>query len=211
MCDFDITPEEVYFIFYNKKGICKICGSKTKLISFKDGFRKYCTPSCSFKDKDRTELIRKTSLQIGENGLNSYQRMVDTQRTNSILPDKNGLTRHDRRRITNEKSGLWVPDYKLDDFSLYCRKVEQITNKQCFTNLENFHLRGHANKPGSFHLDHKFSKFEDFKLNIPPYIIGNIVNLEMIEARNNLAKNRKCSIEQEKLFKLFFKQNSHFC
>ena len=50
-----------------------------------------------------------------------------------------------------------------------------------------------------YHLDHKFSIVEGFKQNIPPYIIGHINNLEMLIGRNNLVKNRKCSIDKDVL------------
>jgi len=143
---------------------------------------------------------------IDENGLNTYDR-IHLFRLNNI--DERGLNSYDRSAIkirkTNEAAGRWVPDYKLDDFSLYCRKVNRITVKQPIETLENFDLRGHANKTGSYHLDHKFSKFMGFQNNIPPYIIGNIINLEMIEARN-IVKSRKCSLELEELFERFFNQ-----
>ena len=142
---------------------------------------------------------------IDENGLNFYDRIVKRLREDV---DENGLNFYDRNLIKSRKTNIankfWIADEDLPDFKHYCRKVNAVTKLQPIESLINFHLRGNANVPGAYHLDHRYSKFEGFRNNIPPYIIGHICNLEMIMARNNLSKNRKCSITQEELFELFF-------
>ena len=80
----------------------------------------------------------------------------------------------------------------------YYREVHNITKKQPKESLENF------DKKGEYHLDHKFSVIEGFRNNIPPEIIGNIVNLEFIPAELNLRKNANCSISKEQLFSLYY-------
>lgn len=139
--------------------------------------------------------------------MNSYDKMLISSRTNV---DADGLVGYQRNtykaRKTNEESGLWTKLEDLSDKQLYTRVVGKVMNKfnTEIRKLENFDKRGHANKTGTYHLDHKFSVSEGFKNNIPPYIIGNICNLEMITSINNLVKNRKCSITKENLLKEFF-------
>lgn len=106
-----------------------------------------------------------------------------------------------KRRATNEKSGAWV---KLEDKSkkeIYYRTVWYFTNKNNLNLLENYHLRNHSSIKNSYSLDHKYSISEGFKNNIPPYIIGNIANLEFIPISENSKKNSKCSISLDDLCK----------
>ena len=139
---------------------------------------------------------------IDENGNNHYDR-VHLKKLNDI--DENGNNHYDRMTLKNYESGLWVKPEDKPDFEHYKIKVYKVMYKfkDEIKKLENYDKRGHANK-GKYHLDHKFSMCEGFKQNIPPYIIGNINNLEMIIGRNNLSKNRKCSITKEELIKAFF-------
>ncbi len=55
-----------------------------------------------------------------------------------------------------------------------------------------------------YNLDHMFSVLEGFKNNIPPYIISNMCNLEIIPRYDNLSKGCDCSITKEELMKMFF-------
>lgn len=54
------------------------------------------------------------------------------------------------------------------------------------------------------HLDHKFSKFMGFILNIPPFIIGSKHNLEIIPSYENVSKSISCSISQTSLYEAFY-------
>lgn len=50
-----------------------------------------------------------------------------------------------------------------------------------------------------------FSVLEGFKNNIPPYIISDKCNLEIIPRYDNLSKGCDCSITKEELMNKFFK------
>jgi hypothetical protein len=110
-------------------------------------------------------------------------------------------------RKKKEEEGKWIPLNELDDYRIYERKVRNITNQQKLETLKNYDKRAvyHKNKNNKdvYHLDHKVSVYEGFKNNIPPYIIGNISNLEMIPAEKNLRKGRKSSITIDELLSLF--------
>ena len=107
-----------------------------------------------------------------------------------------------KRRKTNEERGNWITEDQVQNFKDYSRLVWRYTNQQPIHKLKNFEKRGHANQ-GKYHLDHKFSIFEGYKQNVPAKIIGNICNLEMIIGRNNLSKNKKCSVLLEELLESF--------
>lgn len=108
-------------------------------------------------------------------------------------------------RQTMYNKGIWY-DWKekdshlFSDIELYTKTVRQFTELNDLSILPNAHKRGKNN----FHLDHKFSIMEGFKNNIPPYIIGSIINLEFIPYQENCSKRDKCSITKNELFRLFF-------
>lgn len=150
---------------------------------------------------DRIHL--KKLNDIDENGNNFYDRL-HTNNLENI--DENGNNVYDRRTLQNYESGFWTKPEDKDDFEHYRTKVFKVMYKlkDEISKLENFEKKGHANQ-GKYHLDHKLSIIEGFKQNIPPYIIGNINNLEMILGRNNLSKGRKCSINLDDLVNMIFK------
>jgi len=90
------------------------------------------------------------------------------------------------------------------DYSTKCRNITRNVN---VSNLPNIEKRGRKYYEGSFQLDHKFSISVGFIDNIPPFIIGSICNLEMIEALENAKKHKKCSISKEQLLKDFYGNN----
>ena len=76
--------------------------------------------------------------------------------------------------------------------------------------LPNFEKRGNIKfKKDAYHIDHKFSISEGFKQGVPPEIIGDIVNLEMIPAIENIRKYGKCSITLKKLKELYDEQHKN--
>ena len=79
------------------------------------------------------------------------------------------------------------------------KKYKNLVDFYTSISIEKYHLDGIEKRSYWYHLDHKFSVVEGFKQNIPPYIIGHINNLEMLMGRNNLVKNRKCSIDKDVL------------
>lgn len=81
-------------------------------------------------------------------------------------------------------------------FKKYRKEVNKITFRQDIKMLKN------SEKQSIFcyHLDHKFSVLAGFLEDIEPEIIGNIVNLEFIPAKDNIKKQAKCSVTKEKLF-----------
>lgn len=96
-------------------------------------------------------------------------------------------------KITKLKKGTIISYDLKDDFKKYELLVWSITNKQPLEELKNYEKRGNiAYKKNAYHLDHKISIKYGFENNIPPYIIGNIDNLQMLPARENCSKGSQC-------------------
>ena len=61
----NITTQEYYDKFEKKEGegICKVCKGHTKFIKFSQGYRDYCSPKCTQKDKEVRNKIESTNLE----------------------------------------------------------------------------------------------------------------------------------------------------
>lgn len=113
---------------------------------------------------------------------------------------------HERRssifmnNVMLRRYGMTWDQYKesLPEYVKYRREVWRITEAQDTSLIENYDKRGK-----SFHLDHKFSIAEGFRQNIPPEVIGNVVNLRVIEARENISKSDKCTLSIDELLSLY--------
>lgn len=91
-------------------------------------------------------------------------------------------------------------------FDYYKKRVWSITKIQPIETLENYSNRG-KNK-NDYHLDHIFSIYDGFLNKIQPEIIGSIINLRFIPAKQNLQKHKRSEIDKEFLLKLFEDHNN---
>ena len=93
----------------------------------------------------------------------------------------------------------------LKSFELYKQYINNYTRisyKNYYKTINPLNLeRGR----GKYHLDHKYSKAQGFRDNIPSYIIGSYVNLQMLSESENCSKMDKCSITKGELFYEYFK------
>ena len=112
-----------------------------------------------------------------------------------------GITRtqEQKKRISEALKKYHLPLVKerlkvLPKKQAYYRMVKTVTHVQPFQLLPNYDKRGKSGEQGAYQLDHKYSKAQGFKNNIPPEIIGHICNLEFIPWRQNAIKEGKCSI-----------------
>ncbi len=102
-------------------------------------------------------------------------------------------------RETFENNGLWIPQEEKPVFQQYYADVMKFTRKNDISVLENFDKRGVY----TYHLDHMYSIKQGFLDSIKAEIIGSIYNLEMLPAKENLAKKEKCSISKNELLLKF--------
>jgi hypothetical protein len=104
-------------------------------------------------------------------------------------------------RQLKEEKGEWLPLDRKSEFELYCRAVDKFTiaavNSFYILNIE-------KRKKLEYTLDHIYSKKQGFIDNIPPFIIGNQINLEVIPHSENSSKRDKCSMTKEQLFALYY-------
>jgi hypothetical protein len=212
---------------------CPMCVNKRKFYTFTSGYNLCCSQSCATKYQqaylieDKGEMYRKRSLKnslkpeevkrsevqkrinttIERYGKDAFSEITRKGNIFKLIKDYCGMNFYERRSLKQLQRKLLNPCHTFD-ISYYRFKVYHCMKK--FKNdiflLKNYNKRGclFLNK-NAYHLDHKYSIYQGFKDNIPPYIIGHINNLEMIPAKINLIKNRKCSIEIDDLVDSIFK------
>ncbi len=102
---------------------------------------------------------------------------------------KNWLEKNDKISVANSK--IPISDRKL--FYSYISEVNKYTRISLSINkLLMIELRGVKN---GYDLDHIVSKVNGFRNNIPPYIIGHISNLRIIDSSYNRKKQHNSEKE----------------
>nr|QMP83453.1 MAG: hypothetical protein [Caudoviricetes sp.] len=219
--------EKIYWIindiFYYPK-FCLYKNCPNPIISFNQQKyqSKFCCSSCNTKhqltirenpfsgkegiQRRKSGMIKKYGVDHNMKTKNSLDKRVKTYLNNYGVdnPNKSKSVR-DKTRKTNEINGIWQTKEQMDLYYIYNRIVWQITNRQNLKSLPNCQKRKHIKYKDAFSLDHKFSIKEGFLNNIPPYIIGNIINLEFIPAKVNSSKREKSSISKQYLFDSLFR------
>jgi hypothetical protein len=99
---------------------------------------------------------------------------------------------------TKRAKGMCVPKHHIPAHKAYKSQVRRVTSRQPVHLLENYHLRGLTSN-GGWHIDHRFSISEGFRLGIDPEIVGHIANLVMLPGAVNVRKQGKCSITLKEL------------
>jgi len=153
--------------------------------------RKWVSEASPDEIKDRYDMTSKSSFikRYGEiDGVNKFNEYVKNMKENGV------------------RSGRYISDEDRSDWELYKLNVQRVTNSQKLEKLENIEKRSHRRyNEYAWHLDHKFSIKSGFEENIPPYIIGDISNLEMLPDYENCKKKSDCSISKIELFRNFTK------
>ncbi|RKZ92041.1 MAG: hypothetical protein DRQ40_09190 [Gammaproteobacteria bacterium] len=105
-----------------------------------------------------------------------------------------------------ERQGYWTPLSAKTAWQQYKMKCKTFTRANDLTKLKNHENVTHTTGGSGFTLDHMFSVHEGFKNDIPPEIIGSVVNLCYILCSENSSKHTGCSITKEELYERFNKE-----
>jgi len=98
--------------------------------------------------------------------------------------------------------GLAIPKKLRDEYSVYVYNVEKHTKRSLkyYGNLKFGNGYEKLISPTTNHIDHIISKFDGFKNGIDVEIIGNIENLQILNYKINISKNKNSWISIEELF-----------
>lgn len=179
---------------------CSDCGDeyKSNNYDFLDKFPLHRCVSCAQKDvwsknHDRLAGVRKTEEY--RSNMSTAIKNSDKHKACRVEVGKKHTKYWDKvRGFTKEE--LW------DEWTLYKKTVYRMTEKVYRANKNIVNPNNVSRNEN--HLDHMFSVLEGFKRNIPPYIMSDVCNLEIIKSEDNLSKGSDCSITEEELMELFF-------
>ena len=199
--EMNINNSEVIFLILNNLYEPKRCKNSDKCTNFCSlargpvMYRDFCSVYCkNIWFNENTDIRSRTSKKAKENEKKFRESGEKAKQIKKKL-------------LTQVKNGNMIPKELWDKFKIYKSEVYKVTNKQPLYMLENFEKRGSAsNDSNAHHVDHMFSIYEGFKQKIPPFIIGNICNLEMIHYSKNCSKRGNCSLTKEELFKRFYNE-----
>lgn len=186
--------------------------STRKLEKTKDSIKKTClerygvenfSQTEEFKEKCKKSCLEKYGVEWFTQS-EEYKKSC-TETSINKYNSKHYLSSKQRKDLEIQK-GNWIPDEERSECEKYYLDVWRETFNQPLEFLENYEKRGRIDlNPEAYHIDHQFSIIEGFKQNIDPKIIGNIVNLKMLPAKENCSKKSKCSITKEELIKRYEK------
>lgn len=144
----------------------------------------------NWKSKDNRKLCEKTCIK--KYGKNSSSFMNEAI-TLDVIEKR-------RKTLIETITGMSYVKYLklMPKKQKYYASVWRVTNKQPIKLLENYNKRGRAGQKGAYHLDHIIPIIYGFLNNIPPEIIGNISNLQIITWEENLNKSTKILNEKNK-------------
>jgi hypothetical protein len=112
--------------------------------------------------------------------------------------DENYRHRYEQSII---KKGLKKPDFLLEEIERYRRKVKGYTKKSLIKywdiiNPEDYPI---GIGEGFYNVDHIFSIVDGFNNNVSPKVIGSVVNLQVIQSKQNIIKNSDSWISKSEL------------
>jgi len=128
--DGETLSEKIYLI-ENNKSFCKACGSKVKFLSYKRGYREYCSKSCSNNDQD---LIGEKLQSYKKNNLKKYG--VENPSMLDSVKGKISLSKEklDYNKIDEKYKKVFIEKYGVDNPS----KLNSVRKKKKETTIKNW-------------------------------------------------------------------------
>lgn len=189
--------------FKHAAPLCK-CGSKLRKIRGKFEYRDSCgVRSCKYHRQMVQEKRKETTL--GKYGVDHISKLsyIKIKKQIKMLNKNIQNNFFDNMTLKEVYRLIKIYNTRIEDKKIYYREVDRHTylNK---SKIYGYKLCGFDTNT---QLDHKFSKFMGFILNIPPFIIGSEYNLEVIPSQENWAKSIACSVKKEQLLESFYGAN----
>jgi len=133
----------------------------------------------------------------------------------SQTPDKHlvgqgcPLCRHTKMIKTRRSRGSFKTEIIKNNFDKYRVVIRKITRKEYkkYKDIINPKKLKIGRHNGEHQVDHIFPVSEGFKQNIPPYIVANMKNLQILTTEENRKKSNKLIITKQELHERYFDEN----
>ena len=178
---------------------CRVCKNSVSYNSPKTEYHRYCSQRCSLKDGiNLIGVANASQLESVKNKkkLNAIQKygVDNVSKSNSI-----------KQKISIKAIERWNKYYQTSDFSRvmpfnqYRHRVSQYSDTQ-YNRYK--HIIDPENKRGKdWHLDHIYSISHGYINSVPVDVIGDVSNLRIISAFENIRKGLECGKTLESLYK----------
>jgi hypothetical protein len=177
---------------------CSMCNSAVSYSSRTAQYHRYCSQSCSLKDSKNL---------IGVENASQLESVKQKKRDKSLTKygvDNVSKSVSVKQKIGTKASERWKKYHQNKDYSQnmslnqYNHRVQQYSNTQYNRHK---HIIDPDNKRGKdWHLDHIYSVSQGYLNNVPVNVIGDITNLRIIPAVDNIRKGLKCDKTLESLY-----------
>lgn len=125
------------------------------------------------KNKDNSKVIEANKKKV------NYLKLITKEQRLQGIAKRLGYTTYEEYQAT------------LSEWELYKNEVWRVTNSQPIHLLENFSKRGASGVEGAYQIDHIYSVYKGFRNQVPPALIGDIKNLQMLPWEENRKKGVK--------------------
>lgn len=151
--------------------------------------------SCRVTTYQCDSYIKKHSTKVKQQW-SSPEAVARKEQTKKSLIERlhNPESVNKSKETKRKKSGLLTPE-DAKNFRHYARAIRQ--RAQLWA-TDNGYKLGHQ----TYHVDHKLSILDAWKLNLPAEIVNHPANLQVIEAKRNTSKGSKSSITVEQLYEM---------
>lgn len=185
---------------------CRMCDKKVTYSFAKKTYNTYCSQTCAMYDMKTLIGVENSSQleSVKEKRKESYLNRYGTEHFSK--------SEEHRKLRSKQKKEYWEKYRKTKVYSQdllfeqYYHRVAKYSNVQY---KKYKHILDPDNKRGkNWHLDHIYSISQAHINNVPIEIVGDVTNLRLIPAMDNLKKGLKCDKTLESLYEDFYKSNT---
>lgn len=169
-------------------------------------YHKFCSGPCAIRYSAEQRGITNVS-QLPEVKAKKKQKALERYGVDNIskAPEvraaiARGRVKYWERVLGSLRDSLIYVDLKISEKE-YRRLVDRISNWMYRTHIDK--IDPDKLRSPEWHLDHKVSIMYGFKNGISPHIIGDINNLEILPAADNIAKSYRSSIHLNELLEMY--------
>jgi hypothetical protein len=154
----------------------------------------HCLKICNNNYLEANKLYIDKCSKKNHRSIHNFKTLEEYIEYNSKISDKSYNTLISKFKTINRDS--------IDDFKKYCKRVNYYTNLNLRINGESKFGENYRSgiKVRGNHIDHIYSKYNGYLNSVDPEIIGHIENLQILNYKLNIKKNKESWIELEDLY-----------
>jgi hypothetical protein len=171
---------------------CRSCRSKISEYEIKKNYINYEIIKDSV-EKSGYKLLTDEKEYMDSNNRSQYRMKCVCNNKHELYITWNNWSKNKKCRVCYEESKFKNAVKYKNGYGRYKFLVNHYTEK----NYKIYYQVINPNKYDRgehYHLDHKFSVYEGFVQGISPKIIGGYKNLAIINSKENMSKQKKCSV-----------------